>query len=58
MHRLRKLTCGCWGKGIVREFKGHVHTGLFKMDKSTKAYCIADGTLLNAMCQPEWQGWW
>ena len=28
-HRLRKQTCGCWGEGIVREFRMVVYTPLY-----------------------------
>ena len=37
-HRLRKATHGCWGEGIVKDFEGHVHTAIFKMDNKSLLY--------------------
>ena len=34
---------------------GHVHTAIFKMKKTNRFYCIAQGTLLNVMWQPGWE---
>ena len=36
-------------------WESHVHTTVFNMENQQKTYCIAQGTLLNVMCQPEWE---
>ena len=67
-HKLRERTYGCWGKewgeGIVKEFGMGMYTLLYlkwktrkkKKGKPTRPYCIAQGTLLNVMWKPEWEG--
>ena len=41
-------------EGIIREFGMDIYTLLYL--KSTKTYCIAQGTLFNVMWQPGWEG--
>ena len=37
-------------EGIVKSvWDGHAHTAIFKMDITTRTYCIAQGTLLSVM---------
>ena len=50
-----------WGrigeKGSLEVLDGPVHTALFKMDNQRgPTYCIVQGTLLNVMWQPGWEG--
>ena len=44
------------GKGIVREFGMDMYTLLYLKWITNKAYCIAQGTLLNFTWQPGWAG--
>ena len=44
------------GKGIVREFGMDMYTLLYLQWITKKAYCIAQGTLLNVTWQPGWAG--
>ena len=45
-----------WGRGIVREFGTDMYTLLHLRWKPTRTHCIAQGTLLNVMWQPGWEG--
>ena len=55
-HRLRKQTHGCWGEGIVQDFGKVMYTLLYlKWMTSKNLLYIAQGTLLNVMCQPGWE---
>ena len=33
-----------------------MHTAVLKMEKGTRTYCRAQGTLLSVMWQPGWEG--
>ena len=45
------------GKDSLEVLDGLAHTALFKMDNQQgPTYCIAQGTLLNVMRQPGWEG--
>ena len=60
-HRLRKWTYGCWGRGegwgegIVREFGMGTYTLLY-LKCITNKDRLAQGTPLNVMWQPGWEG--
>ena len=43
------------GEGIIREFGINMYTLLY-LKWITRIYCIAQGTLLNIMWQPGWEG--
>ena len=45
-----------WGDGIVREFGMGTYTLLCLKWITNKDLCIAQGTLLNIMWQPGWEG--
>ena len=36
-------------------WESQVHTAVFNMENQQKTYCRARGTLLNVMCQAEWE---
>ena len=42
-------------EGIVKEFGKITYILLYLKWIPTRTYCIAHGTLLNVMCQPEWE---
>ena len=46
------------GKEIVKEFGMDMCTLLYLKWITTKTSCIAHGTLLNVMWQPEWEEIW
>ena len=46
----------CQGEGTVRDFGKVMYSLLYLKWISNKTYCIAQQTLLNAMCQPGWEG--
>ena len=59
VHSLREQTYGCQGgkKGKRdREFGMDMYTLLYLKWITNKAYCIAQGTLLNFTWQPGWAG--
>ena len=45
-----------WGEGTVRELGIDMYTLLYLKWITNKDYCIAQGTLLNVMWQPGWEG--
>ena len=45
-----------WGGGIVREFGMDMDTLLYLKWITNTVLFIAQGTLLNVMCQPGWEG--
>ena len=55
---------GCWGRGegwrekIVKEFGRDMGTLLYLRWIQTRSYCITQGTLLEVMWQPGWEGVW
>ena len=52
-HRLREWVRGTDSQGV---WDGHVHSAIFKMDNQQGPTGIAQGTLLNVMWQPGWEG--
>ena len=46
------------GKGIVKEFGIDTYSLLYLKWITNKDLCIADGTLLNAVWQSGWEGFW
>ena len=46
----------CQGEGTVRDFGKVMYSLLYLKWISNKTYCIAQQTLLNAMCQTGWEG--
>ena len=55
-HRLRKWTHSGCGEEIVKDFGKVLYTLLYLKWITTKTYWIAQGSLLNVMCQPGWKG--
>ena len=54
-----RMAAGGRGKGTVREFGMDMHTLVYLKQITIRAYCTAQGTLLNAAWQPEWERvWW
>ena len=58
-HRLKKQTWfvgyGCQEEGIVKD-SGKIMYTLLYLKWIMKTYCTAQGTLVNVMCQPGWEG--
>jgi len=54
------MVAGVRGKDGGRDsqgvWDGHVHSAILKMDNPQGPTCIAQGTLLNVMWQPGWEG--
>ena len=46
----------CQEEEIVKDFGKIIYTLLYLKWITNKMYCIAQGTLLNVMCQPGWEG--
>ena len=44
------------GRDSQGVWDGHVHSAIFKMDNQQGPTYIAQGTLLNVMGQPGWEG--
>ena len=56
--RLREQAYGCQREGIIRGFGMDMYTLLYLKWITNKDLCIADGTLLNAVWQSGWEGFW
>ena len=52
---LEEWTYGCWGEGIVREFGMNMYA-LLHLKWITNKDLLQQGTLLNVMWQPGWEG--
>ena len=50
------LLGGKKGEGIVREFGMDMCTQLYLKWITGRSHCLAQGTLLNVMWKPEWEG--